>query len=92
VAHELNVEQFWRGCFGARRGARSEYGGSYINDEQQSMSTKETAKKVKHLVREPLGSPTVWIIDHLKHSNTLLICDPMQWPGRSEGLYCQLCY
>jgi enoyl-[acyl-carrier protein] reductase I len=54
VAHELNVEQFWRGYFGARRGARSEYSGSYINDEQQSMATKETAKKVKHLVREPL--------------------------------------
>ncbi len=54
MAHELNVEQFWRGYFGARRGARSEYSGSYINDEQQSMATKEAAKKVKHLVREPL--------------------------------------
>jgi hypothetical protein len=55
VAHELNVEQFWRGCFGARRGARSEYSGSYINVEQQSMAIKETAKKVKDLVREPLA-------------------------------------
>ena len=54
VAHELNVEQFWRGYFGAKRGARRAYSGSYINDEQRSMATKEAAKMVKHLVREPL--------------------------------------